>query len=90
MNSHVLYLAHGSYRVRAAREHVKRLAKSGVRVLLVVPGTEDWADVAAELDDLDNFAVVQLVPHKHRSVQNATKKLVQAKSGPAAAIATGL
>ncbi|SCF76493.1 glycosyltransferase family 4 protein [Streptomyces sp. Ncost-T10-10d] len=88
MNSHVLYLAHGSYRVRAAREHVKRLAKSGVRVLLVVPATEDWADAAAELDDLDNVEVVQLVPDKHGSVQKATKKLVLAKSGPAASIDT--
>ncbi|MFF2960807.1 glycosyltransferase family 4 protein [Streptomyces sp. NPDC057963] len=88
MNSHVLYLAHGSYRVRAAREHVKRLAESGVRVLLVVPGTEDWADTAAELHDLDNVEVVQLVPDKHGSLQKATKKLFLAKSGPAASIDT--
>ncbi|MFD9607243.1 glycosyltransferase family 4 protein [Streptomyces sp. NBC_01224] len=88
MNSHVLYLAHGSYRVRAAREHVKRLAESGVRVLLVVPDTEDWADAAAELDGLANVEVVQLVPDKHGSLQKATKKLALAKSGPAASIDT--
>ncbi|MFJ2912061.1 glycosyltransferase family 4 protein [Streptomyces sp. NPDC087228] len=88
MNSHVLYLAHGSYRVRAAREHVKRLAESGCRVLLAVPDTEDWADAAAELDGLGNVEVVQLVPDKHGSLQKATKKLVLAKSGPAASIDT--
>ncbi|MGW0787330.1 glycosyltransferase family 4 protein [Streptomyces sp. NPDC002911] len=88
MNSHVLYLAHGSYRVRAAREHVKRLSDSGVRVLLVVPATENWTEAVTELEALDNVEVVQLAPDKKGSVLKAAKKFVLAKTGPASSVDT--
>ncbi|MDF0372347.1 glycosyltransferase [Streptomyces sp. KA12] len=88
MNSHVLYLAHGSYRVRAAREHVKSLAGSGDRVLLVVPATESWAEAVAELETLDNVEIVQLTPDKKGSLLKAAKKFVLARTGPAASVDT--
>ncbi|MCY1651513.1 glycosyltransferase [[Kitasatospora] papulosa] len=88
MNSHVLYLAHGSYRVRAAREHVKSLAGSGDRVLLVVPATESWAEAVAELETLDNVEIVQLTPDKRGSLLKAAKKFVLARTGPAASVDT--
>ncbi|WP_203186217.1 glycosyltransferase family 4 protein [Streptomyces pratensis] len=88
MNSHVLYLAHGSYRVRAAREHVKSLAGSGDRVLLVVPATESWAEAVAELETLDNVEIVQLTPDKKGSLLKAAKKFVLARKGPAASVDT--
>ena len=88
MNSHVLYLAHGSYRVRAAREHVKSLAGSGDRVLLVVPATESWAEAVAELKTLDNVEIVQLTPDKKGSLLKAAKKFVLARTGPAASVDT--
>ncbi|HBF82858.1 MAG TPA: hypothetical protein DD420_23905, partial [Streptomyces sp.] len=72
----MLYLAHGSYRVRAAREHVKNLAGSGNRVLLVIPATESWAEVVAELETLDNVEIVQLTPDKKGSLLKAAKKFV--------------
>ncbi|MFD5874231.1 glycosyltransferase [Streptomyces sp. NPDC060322] len=88
MNSHVLYLAHGSYRVRAAREHVKSLAGSGNRVLLVVPATEKWGEAVAELETFDNVEIIQLTPDKKGSVLKAAKKVVLARSGPAASVDT--
>lgn len=88
MNSHVLYLAHGSYRVRAAREHVKRLAAAGDRVLLVAPRTEEWADIVAELETSESVEIVQLAPDKQGSVLKAAKKVVLSKSGPAASVDT--
>ncbi|MFE9824833.1 glycosyltransferase family 4 protein [Streptomyces sp. NPDC005791] len=88
MNSHVLYLAHGSYRVRAAREHVKRLAGSGSRVLLVVPAKESWAEAVAELEAFDNVEVVQLTPDSKGSVLKAAKKFVLARTGPVSSVDT--
>ncbi|MFI9582109.1 glycosyltransferase [Streptomyces sp. NPDC052236] len=82
MKSHVLYLALGTYRVRAAREHVKELASSGSPVVLVVPESADWAETADELSRLDRVEVVRLAPDRHGSGWAAAKKLVGDKSGP--------
>jgi glycogen(starch) synthase len=82
MKSHVLYLALGTYRVRAAREHVKELASSGSQVVLVVADCEEWAETADELSRLDGVDVVRLTPDKHGSAWPAAKKLVSDKSGP--------
>ncbi|MFI1400222.1 glycosyltransferase [Streptomyces sp. NPDC020681] len=82
MNSHVLYLALGTYRVRAAREHVKELASSGSQVVLVVADCEEWAETADELSRLDRVDVVRLGLDKHGSAWSAAKKLVADKSGP--------
>lgn len=82
MKSHVLYLALGTYRVRAAREHVKELASSGSQVVLVVADCEEWAETADELARLDGVEVVRLPLDKHGSAWAAAKKLVGDKSGP--------
>lgn len=82
MKSHVLYLALGTYRVRAAREHVKELASSGSQVVLVVADCEEWAETAGELSPLDGVEVVRLPLDKHGSAWPAAKKLVGDKSGP--------
>lgn len=82
MKSHVLYLALGTYRVRAAREHVKELASSGSQVVLVVAEGEEWTETVAELSLLDGVEVVRLSLDKHGSAWSAAKKLVADKSGP--------
>lgn len=87
MNSHVLYLALGTYRVRAAREQVKELASSGTRVSLVVLDDAEWKDALAELNRLDGVDVVRVAPGKDAG-WTAAKKLVSAKSGPFAQAGT--
>ena len=82
MKSHVLYLALGTYRVRAAREHVKELASSGSQIVLIVTDGEEWAEAADELSRLDGVDVVRLSRDKHGSAWPAAKKLVSDKSGP--------
>ena len=67
MKSHVLYLALGTYRVRAAREHVKELASSGSQIVLVVTDGEEWAETTDELSRLDGVDVVRLSGDKHGS-----------------------
>lgn len=81
MNSHVLYLALGTYRVRAAREQVKELASSGTRVSLVVLDDTEWKDTLAELGRLDGVDIVRVAPGKDGGWA-AAKKLAGAKSGP--------
>ncbi|MEU2066370.1 glycosyltransferase family 4 protein [Streptomyces anulatus] len=88
MNSHVLYLALGSYRVLAAHEHVKRMAASGSRVVLAAPGTDEWADVLSELSGVDGVEIIRLTPDRHGSVQRSAKRLLSGRSGAAAAVDT--
>ncbi|MEV7296771.1 glycosyltransferase family 4 protein [Streptomyces microflavus] len=88
MNSHVLYLAHGSYRVLAAHEHVKRLAASGAQVVLAAPDTDEWADVISDLSGVEGVEVIRLTPDRHGSVQRSAKRLLFGRSGAAAAADT--
>ncbi|MEV1064208.1 glycosyltransferase family 4 protein [Streptomyces sp. NPDC050263] len=81
MNSHVLYLALGTYRVRAAREQVKELASSGARVSLVALDDPEWQETLAELGALDGVEVVRVAPGKDGGWASA-KKLAGSKSGP--------
>ncbi|WP_149183141.1 glycosyltransferase family 4 protein [Streptomyces sp. TRM49041] len=82
MNSHVLYLALGTYRVRAAREQVKELASSGSRVSLVVLDAPEWREALEELGRLDGVDVVRIAPDKDGSAWAPAKKLAGARSGP--------
>lgn len=82
MNSHVLYLALGTYRVRATREQVKELASSGSRVSLVVLDAPVWREALEELGGLDGVEVVSLTPDKDGTAWGPAKKLAAAKSGP--------
>ncbi|MFJ6993076.1 glycosyltransferase family 4 protein [Streptomyces sp. NPDC003090] len=82
MNSHVLYLALGTYRVRATREQVKELASSGSRVSLVVLDAPEWREAVAELSRLDGVDVVRVAPDKDGTAWGSAKKLAAAKSGP--------
>lgn len=84
MPSHVLYLALGTYRVRAAREHVKRLAAAGTRVVLVVTDGAAWADAADEVARLAGVEVVRLTPDKDGSLLRAARTHVLSASGPLA------
>lgn len=88
MNSHVLYLALGSYRVLAAHEHVKRLATSGSQVVLAAPDTDEWSDVLSELSRAEGVTVIRLSPDGHGSVQRSAKRLLSGRSGAAAAVDT--
>ncbi|MDX3491042.1 glycosyltransferase family 4 protein [Streptomyces sp. ID05-18] len=88
MNSHVLYLALGSYRVLAAHEHVKRMAASGSRVVLAAPDTDEWADVLSELSGVGGVEIIRLTPDRHGSVQRSAKRLLSGRSGAAAAVDT--
>ena len=81
MNSHVLYLALGTYRVRAACEQVRELAASGATVSLVALDDPEWSETLAELDRLDGVQVVPVAPGKDGGWSSA-KKLVGDKSGP--------
>ncbi|MFV2117956.1 glycosyltransferase [Streptomyces sp. Act-28] len=82
MNSHVLYLALGTYRVRATREQVKELASSGSRVSLVVLDAPEWREALQELGRLDGVEVVRVAPGKDGTAWGAAKKMAAAKSGP--------
>ncbi|MCX4739197.1 glycosyltransferase family 4 protein [Streptomyces antibioticus] len=82
MNSHVLYLALGTYRVRAAREQVKELASSGATVSLVALDAPEWHETLEELDKLDGVEVVRVAPDKDGSAWGSAKKLAAAKAGP--------
>ncbi|MCS0638112.1 glycosyltransferase [Streptomyces sp. LP05-1] len=82
MNSHVLYLALGTYRVRAAREHVRELAGAGSRVALVVVDAPEWSEALAELSGLAGVEVTRVAPGKGGSPWQAAKRLVADKSGP--------
>ncbi|MEV7900564.1 glycosyltransferase family 4 protein [Streptomyces anulatus] len=88
MNSHVLYLALGSYRVLAAHEHVKRLATSGSQVVLAAPDTDEWSDVLSDLSRAEGITVIRLSPDGHGSVQRSAKRLLSGRSGAAAAVDT--
>ncbi|MDF9803732.1 glycosyltransferase involved in cell wall biosynthesis [Streptomyces sp. HB372] len=88
MNSHVLYLALGSYRVLAAHEHVKRLATSGSQVVLAAPDTDEWSDVLSELSRAEGVTVIRLSPDGHGSVQRSAKRLLSGRSGAAATVDT--
>ncbi|WP_338676648.1 glycosyltransferase family 4 protein [Streptomyces sp. SCSIO 30461] len=81
MNSQVLYLALGSYRVRAAVEHVRQLASSGSRVDLVVIDAPEWS-AADGLAELDGVEILKLRADKHGSAWGAAKKLLADRSGP--------
>ncbi|MET9969258.1 glycosyltransferase family 4 protein [Streptomyces sp. NPDC006356] len=82
MNSHVLYLALGTYRVRAAREQVKDLASKGSRVSLVVLDAPEWQEALEELGGLQNVEVVRVAPGEDGTAWPSAKKLVSDKSGP--------
>ncbi|MFI5821003.1 glycosyltransferase [Streptomyces rishiriensis] len=82
MNSHVLYLALGTYRVRAAREQVKELASSGAKVSLVALDAPEWQEALAELALLDGVKVVRISAGKGGSAWASAKKLAGARSGP--------
>lgn len=85
MNSHVLYLALGSYRVLAAHEHVKRLATSGSQVVLAAPDTDAWSDVLSDLSGIEGVEIIRLSPDAQGSVQRSAKRLT---SGAAARVDT--
>ncbi|MFE9300663.1 glycosyltransferase family 4 protein [Streptomyces sp. NPDC006856] len=85
MNSHVLYLALGSYRVLAAHEHVKRLATSGSQVVLAAPDTDAWSDVLSDLSGIEGVEIIRLSPDAQGSVQRSAKRLT---SGAAAGVDT--
>ncbi|MCP9973762.1 glycosyltransferase [Streptomyces somaliensis] len=82
MNSHVLYLALGTYRVRATREQVKELASSGSRVSLVVLDVPEWREALEELGRLDGVEVVRVAPDRKGTAWGSAKKLAAAGSGP--------
>ncbi|WP_331452525.1 glycosyltransferase [Streptomyces sp. SS162] len=82
MNSHVLYLALGTYRVRATREQVKELASSGSRISLVVLDAPEWREALAELGRLDGVKVIRVAPDKDGTAWGSAKKLAAATSGP--------
>lgn len=82
MNSHVLYLALGTYRVRATREQVKELASSGSRVSLVVLDAPEWREALEELGRLDGVEVVRVAPDRNGTAWGSAKKLAAARSGP--------
>ncbi|MFF4830455.1 glycosyltransferase family 4 protein [Streptomyces sp. NPDC001315] len=82
MNSHVLYLALGTYRVRAAREQVSELASSGSRVSLVALDAPEWHETLEELDRTDGVEIIRVAPDKDGSAWASAKKLVGDKSGP--------
>ncbi|MFB7232262.1 glycosyltransferase family 4 protein [Streptomyces fimicarius] len=88
MNSRVLYLAQGSYRVLAAQEHVKRLAASGAQVTLAVPDTDEWADVMSGLAGVEGVEIIRLTPDRDGSVQRSAKRLLSGRSGAAATVDT--
>lgn len=88
MNSHVLYLALGSYRVLAAHEHVKKLATSGSQVVLAAPDTDEWSDALSELSRVEGVTVIRLSPDGHGSVQRSAKRLLSGRSGAAASVDT--
>ncbi|MFJ1784336.1 glycosyltransferase family 4 protein [Streptomyces anulatus] len=88
MNSHVLYLALGSYRVLAAHEHVKTLATSGSQVVLAAPDTDEWSDVLSDLSRAEGVTVIRLSPDGHGSVQRSAKRLLSGRSGAAATVDT--
>ncbi|UUS31023.1 MULTISPECIES: glycosyltransferase family 4 protein [Streptomyces] len=82
MNSHVLYLALGTYRVRATREQVQELAASGSRVSLVVLDAPEWREALQELGRVDGVDVIRVAPDKDGHAWTSAKKLAAAKSGP--------
>ncbi|MCQ0000487.1 glycosyltransferase family 4 protein [Streptomyces sudanensis] len=82
MNSHVLYLALGTYRVRATREQVKELASSGSRVSLVVLDAPEWREALEELGRLDGVSVLRVTPDKNGTAWGSAKRLAAARSGP--------
>ncbi|MGW9027407.1 glycosyltransferase family 4 protein [Streptomyces sp. NPDC055722] len=82
MNSHVLYLALGTYRVQAAREQVREFVSSGSRVSLVAPDAPEWQEAFEELGRLDGVEVVRVAPDKDGIAWTSAKKLAGAKSGP--------
>ncbi|MEW2045988.1 glycosyltransferase [Streptomyces sp. NPDC005476] len=82
MNSHVLYLALGTYRVRAAREQVKEIASSGARVSLVALDAPEWHETLQELGRLDGVEIVRVAADKDGSAWASAKKLAGARSGP--------
>ncbi|MGW2819689.1 glycosyltransferase family 4 protein [Streptomyces sp. NPDC001443] len=82
MNSHVLYLALGTYRIRAAREQVRELASAGSRVSLVALDAPEWGEALAELGGLDGVDVVRVAPDKDGSAWASAKKLIGDRSGP--------
>lgn len=82
MNSHVLYLALGTYRVRAAREQVRELASAGARISLVVLDAPEWQETLEELEQCDQVEIVRVHPGKDGSGWAAAKKLAGARTGP--------
>ncbi|WP_228991154.1 glycosyltransferase family 4 protein [Streptomyces sp. DH8] len=88
MNSRVLYLALGSYRVLAAHEHVKRLASAGSRVVLAAPDTDPWAETLSELARVDGVEIIRLPPESHGSVPRSVKRLLSGGSTGASAVDT--
>ncbi|MET9671059.1 glycosyltransferase family 4 protein [Streptomyces sp. NPDC006475] len=82
MNGRVVYLALGSYRVRAAIEHMKELASSGSPVVLVLADSPAWSEATNELSRFDGMQIVRLRPDKNGSVWKAAKILIDDRDGP--------
>ncbi|MFF8911838.1 glycosyltransferase family 4 protein [Streptomyces sp. NPDC015032] len=77
-NTHVLYLALGTYRIRATREHVETLAAEGRNVVLVITDHEDWND----LPEIPGVRVIRAARNKKDSAWRTARSIVLSRKGP--------
>ncbi|MBP0458458.1 glycosyltransferase family 4 protein [Streptomyces montanisoli] len=85
MSRHVVYLAFGTWRIRAARSHVERLVRGGDRVTLVTGDEVHWDPVVEEFGGWAQVDVVQVHPGRDRSFLQSARKVLTAGTGPLAA-----